>query len=64
MIVSGTGCYRSVLNQCGLILNDCEQKRSDIINDCEQKKAMLSIRAVDVIDPLQLPIQNGKLQES
>jgi hypothetical protein len=43
MNVSRTGCYRSVLNQCEHILNDCEQKRSDIINDCEQKTA-------DVID--------------
>src|ERR1039457_5396415 len=55
--VSRNGCYRSVLNQCGFILNDCEQRPCAVINQSEQKKALLSITSVYVIDPLQVGTQ-------
>ena len=59
MIVSRSGCNRSVLNDCGHILNQCEQDGRSVINDCEQKTALLSITAVYVLNPLQLAAPRG-----
>ncbi len=56
MNVSRSGCNRSVLNDCGHILDQCEQDSGLVINECEQKTALLSITAVYVIDPLQITV--------
>jgi len=59
MNVSRSGCNRSVLNDCGHILNQCEQDGRSVINECEQKTDLLSITAVYVIDPLHLGKAKG-----
>ena len=37
MIVSRTGCFQLVFNDCGFIFNECEHSRNLIFNDCEQE---------------------------
>jgi hypothetical protein len=34
MIVGWSGCYRAVVNECGLIINECGFGSADIINQC------------------------------
>ncbi len=62
--VSGSRCNRSVLNDCGHILNQCEQGRRFVNNQFEQKTALLSITAVYVIDPLQLETTAGATEQN
>ena len=34
MIVGQSGCYRAVVNECGLIINECGFGGADIIHQC------------------------------
>ena len=34
MNVGQSGCYRAVVNECGLIINECGFGGADIINQC------------------------------
>ena len=56
MNVSRTGCFRSVLDQCGFILDESEHEDSFILHECEQKNHWFSITGADVLDPLQLMV--------
>jgi hypothetical protein len=58
MIVGQSGCYRSVVSECGLIINECGFGSADIINECGLAKpdvigpARLYYRSATTIGPL------------
>jgi hypothetical protein len=58
MIVGQSGCYRSVVSECGLIINECGFGSADIINEWGLAKpdvigpARLYYRSATTIGPL------------
>ena len=54
MIVGQSGCYRSVVSECGLIINECGFGSADIIHQC-------GLANHDVIGPARLYYRSATL---